>query len=197
MQVTGQANANFLQVIGKQINNVEAFGNIGAKNLDRIAKIVAKHRALNHDNLELFLDISHTELSLYDCTSELAACSALCTWLTALAPDVPDSDLASIASFCPHLQRLTLKMCGRMDDSVLVQWAAGFKKLEYLSLYGMCSGSWLSLPTDRTTFAAPYLVTAQGWCDYFKSFNGEHSLMGFGMRQSARASPPWLDVAQN
>ncbi|KAL8278410.1 hypothetical protein RQP46_009100 [Phenoliferia psychrophenolica] len=139
-----------IAVIGKQINNVEALGDIGPKNLDRIAKIVAKHRALTRDNLELFLDIGHTQLSLYDCTN------------------IPDEDLASIASFCPHLERLTLNMCGRLDDSVLVKWAAGFKELKYLSLY------------------APYLVTAKGWSDYFSSFTDEHSLMGFGVRQSAR-----------
>ncbi|KAK4698450.1 DNA repair protein RAD7, partial [Phenoliferia sp. Uapishka_3] len=147
-----------IAVIGNQINNVVALGDIGPKNLDRIAKIVAKHRALTHDNLELFLDIGHTQLSLYDCTN------------------IPDEDLASIASFCPHLERLTLKMCGRLDDSVLIKWASGFKKLKYLSLY------------------APYLVTAKGWADYFSSFNEEHSLEGFGIRQSARMNDEALQL---
>lgn len=58
-----------VQVIGKQIENVDALGDIGSKNLDRIAKIVCKARALSGSNLHLFLDAAHTELRLYDCTS--------------------------------------------------------------------------------------------------------------------------------
>ena len=50
--------------------------------------------------------------------------------------DVTATDLAAIASFCPHLERLTLKMCGRLDDDVLEVWGKGFKELKYLSLYG-------------------------------------------------------------
>lgn len=57
------------QVIGQYINDVEALGDIGPSNLDRVAKIVCKNRALTSENLKLFLEIGHRELRLYDCTS--------------------------------------------------------------------------------------------------------------------------------
>lgn len=60
-------------VIGKHIDNVEAFGDIGPANLDRVAQIVCKNRALTGDNMHLFLEASHTELTLYDCTSTFFA----------------------------------------------------------------------------------------------------------------------------
>ncbi|KAM0755008.1 RNI-like protein [Meredithblackwellia eburnea MCA 4105] len=139
-------------VIGKQIDNVEALGDIGPKNLDKISKIVSKHRALTKENLELFLDIGHRSLSLYDCTN------------------IPSEDLAGIANFCPHLERILLNMCGQIDDSVLEHWAPRLKELKYLSLY------------------APYLITSKAWIKFFSTFSAAegHVLEGFGIRQSAR-----------
>jgi DNA repair protein RAD7 len=67
------------KVIGQQINNVDALGDVGSRNLDKISKIVCKHRALTSENLEVFLDISHRELSLYDCTS--TSSSLLLSWM--------------------------------------------------------------------------------------------------------------------
>lgn len=64
-----------IQVIGAHINNVEALGDIGPKNLDRVAQIVCRNRALSGENLNLFLEVGHTELRLYDCTSAFALTS--------------------------------------------------------------------------------------------------------------------------
>lgn len=50
--------------------------------------------------------------------------------------DVRDTDLASISNFCPRLERLSLNLCGRLDDDVLENWMKGFKELRHLSLYG-------------------------------------------------------------
>lgn len=86
-------------MIGAHIDHVEALGDIGPKNLDRIAKIVCKHRALTADNLGLFLEVDHRELTLYDCTK------------------LDYKQLGSLAVFCPHLQRINLRMCGLLDDS--------------------------------------------------------------------------------
>jgi len=58
---------------------------------------------------------------------------------------VRDSELASISTFCPHLERLSLNLCGRLDDDVLENWMKGFKELRHLSLYGT-----LSLPFFTT-----------------------------------------------
>ncbi|GAA6061024.1 hypothetical protein JCM10212_001080 [Sporobolomyces blumeae] len=107
-----------LSVIGQYINDVEALGDIGASNLDRVAKIVCKNRALNGENLKLFLEVGHRELKLYDCTN------------------INHSDLASISTFCPHLEKLSLNLCGRFDDEVIDAWSKGLKELRHLSLYG-------------------------------------------------------------
>ncbi|KAK4047874.1 UV-damaged DNA-binding protein rad7 [Microbotryomycetes sp. JL221] len=147
-----------IAVIGQHIGDVEALGDIGTNNMDKIAQIVCRNRALNQENLKLFLEASHTELRLYDCTS------------------INDVELANIAVFCPRLERLTLNMCGRLDDDVLKAWAKGFKHLKYLSLY------------------APFLVTSGQWKEYLSTFGGEHQLEGFGLRQSARFDNEALQI---
>ncbi|KAK4050790.1 UV-damaged DNA-binding protein rad7 [Microbotryomycetes sp. JL201] len=141
---------NCIAVIGEHIQDVEALGDIGPTNMDKVAQIVCRNRSLNQDNLKLFLEASHTELRLYDCTN------------------INDVDLGNIAVFCPHLESLTLNMCGRLDDDVLKAWAKGFKNLKYLSLF------------------APFLVTSKQWVEYLSTFGGDHQLEGFGLRQSAR-----------
>ncbi|GAA5960185.1 hypothetical protein JCM21900_000432 [Sporobolomyces salmonicolor] len=140
-----------LSVIGQYINDVEALGDIGPKNLDRVAKIVCKNRGLTGNNLRLFLDIGHRELKLYDCTN------------------LSDKELAQIATFCPHLERLSLNFCGRLDDDVIDAWSKGLKELRFLSLY------------------APYLVTAKKWEFFFETCGASRpSLDGFALRMSSR-----------
>lgn len=55
--------------MSQYIHSVEALGDLGPKNLDKVSKIVAKNRALDDLNLKLFLDVGHREIKLYDCTS--------------------------------------------------------------------------------------------------------------------------------
>ncbi|GAA6043312.1 hypothetical protein JCM8097_001179 [Rhodosporidiobolus ruineniae] len=111
-----------LSIIATFISSVEtgAFSYLGPKNLDRIAKIVSKNRALDGENLKLFLEVGHRELRLYDCTN------------------IHDHHLSTISTFSPHLVSLTLLQCGRLDDDVLTAWAhpvSGFKELRNLELY--------------------------------------------------------------
>lgn len=100
-----------------------------------------------------------------------------------------DTELANLATFCPRLERLTLNMCGRLDDDVLRAWKKGFKNLRYLSLYGQCArfkSFCASIFTRDVHLTAPYLVTHPMWKEYFETFGGDHQLEGFGIRQSAR-----------
>ncbi|GAA5856906.1 hypothetical protein JCM8547_008457 [Rhodosporidiobolus lusitaniae] len=111
-----------LSIIASLISSVEsgAFSYLGPKNLDRVAKIVSKNRALDGENLKLFLEVGHRELRLYDCTN------------------IPDTALSSISTFSPHLHSLTLRYCGRLDDDVLRAWSTppnNFPELEELELY--------------------------------------------------------------
>lgn len=177
-----------MQVIGSQIDNVEALGDIGPKNVDRIAKIVCKHRALTSDNLELFLDVSHRELSLYDCTSASLSSTLSKRWLIRACADIKADSLASLAMFCPHLERLTLRMCGRLDASVLEAWAKGLRELKYLSLYGSSLRRHRYLTTADADCTAPYLVTFEQWKIFLRSFGPDRQLEGFGIEQSPRTS---------
>ncbi|KWU42977.1 RNI-like protein, partial [Rhodotorula sp. JG-1b] len=109
-----------LALVSQYIHSVEALGDLGPKNLDKVSKIVAKNRALDDLNLKLFLDVGHREIKLYDCTK------------------ITDRALASISTFAPHLTHLTLLQCGRLDDDVLTAWShplTGFKELRHLTLY--------------------------------------------------------------
>ncbi|GAA6012310.1 hypothetical protein JCM10207_002798 [Rhodosporidiobolus poonsookiae] len=108
-----------LLIIASFISSVEAgaFSYLGSKNLDRIAKIVSKNRALDGDNLKLFLEVGHRELRLYDCTN------------------LTDHALSTIASFTPHLHTLVLLQCGRLDDDTLTAWTPALKELKHLELY--------------------------------------------------------------
>ncbi|GAA98017.1 uncharacterized protein L969DRAFT_46361 [Mixia osmundae IAM 14324] len=141
-----------IELIGTHIQNVEALGDIGTANLDKIAKIVCKNRALSPDTLKLFLDIQTTDLRLYDCTR------------------LDQDGLQSIPVFSPRIQRMTLVMCGLVDDDVLEQWLSRFEHLTYLELYG------------------PYLVTDAKWQSFFRSRGQDKAakLSGFLIKQSAR-----------
>ncbi|GAA5945125.1 hypothetical protein JCM3775_000916, partial [Rhodotorula graminis] len=140
-----------LAVVGQYATDIEALGDIGLKNLDRVAKVLCKNRALTGDNLKLFLEVGHRELRLYDCTL------------------VKDQDLAQISVFCPHLERLALNLCGRLDDDVIDAWRNGFKELRHLSLY------------------APYLVTANKWVEFLSQCGTDRpELETFELRMSSR-----------
>ncbi|GAA5846980.1 hypothetical protein JCM9279_006978 [Rhodotorula babjevae] len=140
-----------LAVVGQYATDIDALGDIGLKNLDRVAKVLCKNRALTGDNLKLFLEVGHRELRLYDCTL------------------VKDQDLAQISTFCPHLERLALNLCGRLDDDVIDAWSKGFKELRHLSLY------------------APYLVTGNKWVEFLEQCGTDRpELETFELRMSSR-----------
>ena len=59
-----------IEIIGKAIEDVEEFGDIGSVNKDRLCQIVCKNRDLTQETVKLFLDVQTTSLTLYDCTRE-------------------------------------------------------------------------------------------------------------------------------
>lgn len=134
--------------------------------------------------------MGHRELRLYDCTSESLPFPPSPFSLVSLSlekgraseilkisgfdcphktTDVRDTELASISIFCPHLERLTLNLCGRLDDDVLTQWEKGFDELKHLALY------------------APYLVTPGKWKEFFeKRHEKGFEFETFQLRMSSR-----------
>lgn len=107
-----------IEIIGKLIDDVEEFGDIGHTNRDKVCKIVCKNRDLTSENVKLFLDVENTSLSLYDSTR--------------LEPDC----LRMLANLCPNLESLQLFMCGHMDNETIEHYAQRLTKLKHIELYG-------------------------------------------------------------
>ena len=106
------------QLIGKHIDRVDSLGDIGALNLDKICKIISRNRALDPRTAELFFDVGHTSLRLYDCTQ--------------LTP----TTLLQLPLFCPNLLSLSLDLCGLTTSKVLIEWGERMKDLRRIELYG-------------------------------------------------------------
>ncbi|KAI8361951.1 hypothetical protein B0O80DRAFT_434744 [Mortierella sp. GBAus27b] len=107
-----------IQKIANYIEDVEAFGDISHVSMDKICRIICRNRSLNAETIQLFFDTRHFELTLYDCT------------------DVTSEGLQNIAQFCPNLRSLKLKLCGRIDNSVMNYYANHLTQLTSLSLQG-------------------------------------------------------------
>ncbi|OLL25633.1 DNA repair protein rhp7 [Neolecta irregularis DAH-3] len=117
-----------IKLIAKYIDDVEALGEIGDVNMDKICQIISKKRSLNNDTLGLFLDVSNTKLNLEE-----------------IDPD----HFMSIAQFCPNLDSISLKYCGKITDPVVNFYASHLKNL--------CS----------VTFNGPFLITVNAWKSAF------------------------------
>ncbi|KAM5535726.1 hypothetical protein V8D89_010540, partial [Ganoderma adspersum] len=107
-----------IDVISVHIDDVEALGDIGTMNMDKIAKALAGNRRLNAENVMLFHDIGNEHLTLYDATNLKAP--ALCT----------------LPALNPNLVSLRLDYCGHIDDTVVNAWARSLPNLKRLELLG-------------------------------------------------------------
>ncbi|KAF9354912.1 hypothetical protein BGX34_010754 [Mortierella sp. NVP85] len=107
-----------IQKIASCIEDVEAFGDISDISMDKICRIICRNRSLNTDTVQLFFDSRHSDLTLYDCT------------------DITADGLRNIAQFCPNLRSLKLKLCGRIDNSVMDYYSEHLTRLTSLSLQG-------------------------------------------------------------
>ncbi|KAH8555274.1 hypothetical protein BGW37DRAFT_553505 [Umbelopsis sp. PMI_123] len=107
-----------IRLIAKYIEDVEALGDIGTINMDKICKIISKNRKLSNDTARLFLNPSETEISMYDCTN------------------MTDDGFINIAQFCHRLERLKLIYCGRMTDNTIGTYATHLRHLKSLELDG-------------------------------------------------------------
>ncbi|TFY82775.1 hypothetical protein EWM64_g1228 [Hericium alpestre] len=107
-----------VQLISKHINDVEAFGDIGAANLDRIIRALCRNRSLTPENVKLFYGAGNTELTFYDATTL-----------------IPDS-LCSLAYLNPNLTSLRIDFCGRINNDVVKTWSTALPALTRLELLG-------------------------------------------------------------
>lgn len=107
-----------IKVVSKHINDVEAFGDIGSVNMDRIVRVLSRNRSLTPENATLFYDTRNTTLTIYDGTK--------------LEPPA----LTTLALLNPNLTSLRLDFCGYLDDAVLNSWSTALPSLTRLELLG-------------------------------------------------------------
>ncbi|KAF8635566.1 hypothetical protein AX15_000216 [Amanita polypyramis BW_CC] len=107
-----------IQLIAKHIDDVEALGDIGAMNMEVIAKALAKNRSLTPENAHLFYSVENTNLVLYDCTK-----------LTAPA-------LQTLSMLNPALVSLRLDFCGYLDTETFITMSISMPHLKRLELLG-------------------------------------------------------------
>ncbi|KAG2348209.1 RNI-like protein [Suillus weaverae] len=107
-----------IELITRYIDDVEALGDIGAVNMDEIAKALSKNRGLTPQNAHLFYDVLNKKLRFYDATN--------------LTPDA----MMTLASLNPNLTHLHLDYCGRLTSPVLLAFSTSMPQLISLTLLG-------------------------------------------------------------
>ncbi|KAI9454146.1 RNI-like protein [Lactarius psammicola] len=107
-----------IKVVSKHINDVEAFGDIGTVNLDKIVRVLCRNRSLTPENATLFYDTRNTSLNIYDGTK--------------LEPPA----LTTLALLNPNLTSLRIDYCGHLDEAVLNSWSTSLPSLTRLELLG-------------------------------------------------------------
>lgn len=107
-----------IKVITQNINDVEALGDIGQSNMNKILRILSKNRSLDDSTISLFLNPDLRELEFWDCSN------------------VSSHSFNQIAAYCAQLQSLTLSMCGQLHNDNLVYFKDKLNSLTKLSLDG-------------------------------------------------------------
>ncbi|EPX70445.1 Rad7 Rhp7 [Schizosaccharomyces octosporus yFS286] len=123
-----------IRIIAEYIHDVEALGDIGQLNMDKISQIISKNRSLDDTTVQLFLTGDQTELRLYDCSR------------------LTDGALLQIAQYCPRLHTLHLTFCGQMKDEVFNLYSEKLTELKDLSINGaflVSTNTWISFLKKR------------------------------------------------
>lgn len=114
----------------------ENLGGISNENLDSLAKALSKNRALDDTTLQLFLKTDLKSLAFHDCSK------------------ISYEGYKTLAIFSPHLESLTLNMCGQLNNEALMYLAEKLTKLKSLKLDG------------------PFLINEETWDKFFKAMSG-------------------------
>ncbi|CAI4043890.1 UV-damaged DNA-binding protein RAD7 SKDI_10G2540 [Saccharomyces kudriavzevii IFO 1802] len=96
----------------------DVLGGVSTANLNNLAKALSKNRALNDHTLQLFLKTDLTKLTFNDCSK------------------ISFDGYKTLAIFSPHLTKLSLQMCGQLNNESLLYIAEKLPNLEALYLDG-------------------------------------------------------------
>ncbi|ODV84361.1 hypothetical protein CANARDRAFT_201121 [[Candida] arabinofermentans NRRL YB-2248] len=107
-----------IQIISKNIDDVELLGDIGVANSKKISRILSKNRSLDSKTMTLFLDPSLKEIEFWDCSN------------------ISSDALTQLAANCPLLESITLNLCGRLHNDNLLYYSDKLKNLQHLNLNG-------------------------------------------------------------
>ncbi|KAJ7162056.1 RNI-like protein [Mycena filopes] len=132
-----------IDVITRHIDDVEAFGDIGALNMEAISKALSKKRRLTSDNAHLFYGAENTTLSMYDATN--------------LSPNA----FTALGHLNPNLTTLRLDFCGPLNDTVIASWSNALPHLVSLDLLGpflIREAAWISFLQSHPNMEA-FLIT--------------------------------------
>lgn len=100
------------------IDQVEALGDIGTMNMNKISKILSKNRSLDNSTMTLFLSPQLKSLEFWDCSN------------------VDSDSFNKIAAYAPGLESLTLHMCGQLHNDNFQYFNDKLTNLKELSLNG-------------------------------------------------------------
>jgi DNA repair protein RAD7 len=132
-----------VELISNHIDDVEALGDLGAANMEAIAKAICRNRTLSPENVMLFHDVNNTSLFLHDVTR------------------LPPPALITMANLNPNLRSLRLDYCGLINDEVLTNWAVSLphlKRIELLGPFLVTPKGWTAFFEGHSTLEA-FLIT--------------------------------------
>lgn len=107
-----------IKAITLNIGDVEALGEIGQLNINKILRILSKNRSLNDSTVSLFLNPEVKSLEFWDCSN------------------VSSDSFNQIAAYCSKLESLTIFMCGQFHNDNLAYYQDKLPQLTKLSFNG-------------------------------------------------------------
>lgn len=107
-----------IKTITQNIGDVEALGEIGQTNINKILRILSKNRSLNDSTVSLFLSPEVRLLEFWDCSN------------------VSSDSFNQIAAYCSNLESLTIFMCGQFHNDNLIYYKDKLPHLTKLSFNG-------------------------------------------------------------